>query len=1853
MKKLIASVLILLIFLPYATAFSSAGAQSAGDGTAANPFVVHNEADLRAVGRGRAHNGSTWGLNHHYRMMANITLTGDNWTPIGGSFTGGFDGFGYAISNMIVTGGDGRGMFNEIGSGGMVRNVGIYGSVSGNSRVGGVAGGNSGLILDCYFNGDIVGTGQHIGGIAGQNRAGGIVENCYAKGTVTATNHDAGGIVGFTNSGGSTRIENCAALQTSINGNSVNRITGGTARNNNFASAEMLVNGSRITTGTRDNQHGENITNDNIEEVERILAGASRIFDINGFVTMHGQGTQANPFRVTQENIRHFNTYANTTNGLSAHYVLMENVTLGSGNWTSIGTAAAPFRGSFDGKRHTISNININLGGTSGVGFFGHTVNALIANLGLVNINIRASDDIGGLVGISGTGTVIRNCFVTGTITRWQTWNANAGGIVGLNNGIIENCFAEVTVSGGNRTGGIAGTHAGGAIFNTVALTESLLVANNGIGRIYGELRNNAEVLNNYAFAGMLLNSSKVTDGALNNRHGADISDANVLLVQAILNTASASPPNVNDYIFADGSKNNPFLIRNEADLRAVGRGGMRDGGVWGLDGNYVLMADITLRDGNWTAIGTSAAPFTGEFNGNRHTISNMNINIGGSEQGFFGVIRNAVVENLGLINVNISAISNTGGIAGVSEADSIIRNCFVTGTVEGRVDWSVNIGGITGFNNGIIENCYTTATVISGSARGGGIAGTHADGSIRNTVVLSLSIDVANSDIGRIFGDHRNNAEAFNNYALDDVLLNGEFVTDGTSTNRHGEDIFTGNAWAAQMILTSASDNPPDLRDYGIEFPLTLEELIELIEDAYWLVVDLEWKINRGVQPEVLERAEDENIPFESIRNFYFDGFEIFGADWDKMFSDKVFRDASIGSSRSGNAELIDEYYFNFYENIIGTWGVNRAVPDYSRQMSELESYNRELLLELRRELTELRTQISQWEIELYILEEREFLEIFEKEVERDGWLVNHFKWEAESLKELFSLSSRYEYKPFEMLETMYAQNLRAFGEDWEFILNNESFRDDVSLRALIWGSEYNKNLWNAYSDYNALFVIIGEYAEMVNAAVLPLEYEYNLAKLPYLHLLMRLNDFYEQRGDEINPAENIFLLLDSYRAELFILRYEIRDTEKLLEEVEKKALAGYEWLESNLTFRELDSLFNYRDGFDSHYSNGGFEKNRTLRYDEVIRQYDEYIITIARIDELKEPITGKLDRIDELEELIRRLTRGIEYRKAIYEQILELVAILDEAAEAAGPYFNKIYSFHAGMISSLENALETYESYLPNAIDEEDKKEFEEAVRILRGALNIYRDYPEQLVSLLWELLDDYIEECAFAGLEGQIYLDALEKYLPFLSFEEMLGLYYAVYIKGYTDTYGYLIFRGGGDSFRMTMLSNDFLEISFAIRGYLFSYVVDKHDRGNVLIGDELAWYGFYLSQFPVTPTLPDAEYLNNLPYHVNVALLTFAESLIGFFEIAAGTAVMSYNGTPMKLFDAFFRAPAIAAAFWGIFIIALALAVFFSIIAVTRHAGDLKAEKSMGAILTQIGKTMLMLLIIPAVIIGSVQLVSTVMEQTDRLFQMANGTDSVTKAVFAMSTLNAGIGEKEGSSGSINAPIRQKFLTGELDYKNQQQVGRYFRLNDIDIGMSVMVSVILIIMYIALICIFILRIFYLILLYIISPLFVSSMVLDDGMLFRKWRDLFISKLLTGFALVISVKMLVYIVPPVLTGGIRFGPDGFASVIIKFLFIVGSVYAVLASGGMITKIIYPEGEADEDMVIGEMKEKALWAANKAKEAAKAAVELAVNTGKLLISGDASGLVKQAAQTAKKAAEAAAGAAKQVVEGGDKNQK
>ena len=223
------------------------------------------------------------------------------------------------------------------------------------------------------------------------------------------------------------------------------------------------------------------------------------------------------------------------------------------------------------------------------------------------------------------------------------------------------------------------------------------------------------------------------------------------------------------------------------------------------LTAHYILIADIDLSAyENWTPIGAfqslSDAPedaevphpdyaFTGTFNGDGHTISNLTVSSDAPMgAGLFGCAAGtengaAYIRNFTLKNVNVSGFYLVGGAVGLQFMNCPVSDIHLVG--ENTLTGMQGIGGIVGTGFDLISNCSATADIVvqgDDGACAGLIAGGTTMSSVKNCEVTGGKITAegnATWGFGALCGAPWGAAE------ITDCKVSGTVITVNGENNR------------------------------------------------------------------------------------------------------------------------------------------------------------------------------------------------------------------------------------------------------------------------------------------------------------------------------------------------------------------------------------------------------------------------------------------------------------------------------------------------------------------------------------------------------------------------------------------------------------------------------------------------------------------------------------------------------------------------------------------------------------------------------------------------------------------------------------------------------------------------------------------------------------------------------------------------------------------------------------------------------------------------------------------------------------------------------------------------------------
>ena len=250
---------------------------------------------------------------------------------------------------------------------------------------------------------------------------------------------------------------------------------------------------------------------------------------------------------------------------------------------------------------------------------------------------------------------------------------------------------------------------------------------------------------------------------------------------------------------------------------------------------NCTLAADIDLTGQDWTPI----QGYAGTFDGGGKIITGLNINQPtGSNVGLFAsIIEGGTVKNLTLDNVDITAKSYAGAVAG--ENRGTIENCSVSGNVTGNgLDSDSYVGGITGQNQGTITGCYSSATV-EGIVYVGGVAGQNQG--IITACYATGDVEGGSEYVGGVVGQNNARAILIACYATGDVEGGGEYAGGvvGGNSSTVTACYWSGTVAGDKGIGSDVTGNG-EAREVEGDWTEAKEDMNAALEDYDW-----EWSLD------------------------------------------------------------------------------------------------------------------------------------------------------------------------------------------------------------------------------------------------------------------------------------------------------------------------------------------------------------------------------------------------------------------------------------------------------------------------------------------------------------------------------------------------------------------------------------------------------------------------------------------------------------------------------------------------------------------------------------------------------------------------------------------------------------------------------------------------------------------------------------------------------------------------------------------------------------------------------------------------------------------------------------------------
>jgi hypothetical protein len=302
---------------------------------------------------------------------------------------------------------------------------------------------------------------------------------------------------------------------------------------------------------------------------------------------------------------------------------------------------------------------------------------------------------------------------------------------------------------------------------------------------------------------------------------------------------------------YGSGTENDPYLIETLDNLLYLSS----NDSLW-IEGIYFSqISDIDAADTqNWND-GAGFSPigndeqqnrFYGNYDGNGHTISNLYINRPDTEYvGLFGYVWGASIQNLGLVDADVTGLSDVGALVGWSRYSSIVHNCYSSGNVTGT-GYFGHVGGLVGYNSiSTIGNSYSSSSVTGPgySGRIGGLTGFNYYSAI---IVNSYSTGSVSGSrrVGGLVGQNYVNATISNSYSTGSVT--GNQYVGGLVGNNSDGSVINSSYWNIETSGQAESDGGDGRTTEQMTFPYAANTYAGWDFAEIW-AADQDYDVNDG----------------------------------------------------------------------------------------------------------------------------------------------------------------------------------------------------------------------------------------------------------------------------------------------------------------------------------------------------------------------------------------------------------------------------------------------------------------------------------------------------------------------------------------------------------------------------------------------------------------------------------------------------------------------------------------------------------------------------------------------------------------------------------------------------------------------------------------------------------------------------------------------------------------------------------------------------------------------------------------------------------------------------------------------
>ena len=288
--------------------------------------------------------------------------------------------------------------------------------------------------------------------------------------------------------------------------------------------------------------------------------------------------------------------------------------------------------------------------------------------------------------------------------------------------------------------------------------------------------------------------------------------------------------------------------------------------------------------------------------------------------------------------------------------------------------------------------------------------------------------------------------------------------------------------------------------------------------------------------------------------------------------------------------------------------------------------------------------------------------------------------------------------------------------------------------------------------------------------------------------------------------------------------------------------------------------------------------------------------------------------------------------------------------------------------------------------------------------------------------------------------------------------------------------------------------------------------------------------------------------DLLYGISKSIFSIIDGLLSCANMLCGIEPVRYQNVEMDFMTFLLRNKNITFGFIIAVIVGVMLVFIFAVFSIIRTISSEKENMTPSQIAVKVGKTLLTFIFIPVIMFVLITLTNILMKA---LYQATLGGSPDGLGRFL-----AGAFGQNARKGGVSENF---YLSTNFDYTSTSSMKDYVDLSDYDFFFSWIAGIAILITLASSLLMFVDRAISIVILFVLSPISLSTAVIDDGQRFKLWRDQFLVKFLTGYGCIIGINIYALVVAAITKDDLVFFDNYVLNNLMKIAIILGGAVSM----------------------------------------------------------------------------------------------